>query len=140
MKKLLTLTAAVTLSVFSGISFADTAVMNEVTTGIKVQTGQEIYETVCLSCHMAEGKGAQGAGQFPALANNINLTAGGYPAHIVLYGQKGMPGFGNYLDDNQIAAIVNYIRTHFGNDFSPDFTAENVAEMRTPDADYGTLD
>ena len=51
-----------------------------------------------------------------------------------------MPGFGNYLDDDQVAAIVNYIRTSFGNDFKPDFTPEQVAKMRKPDADYGTLD
>lgn len=140
MKKIFTFAAAAAFSAFSTVSFADTAVMNSVATGIEAQTGKEIYETVCISCHMAEGKGAQGAAQFPAFENNMRLIAGEYPAHIVLYGQKGMPGFGNYLDDNQVAEIVNYIRTHFGNEFAADFTAEKVAKMRTPDADYGTLD
>lgn len=132
--------AAATLSVFSVASFADSAVMTDATSGIEAQTGQEIYETVCISCHMAEGKGAKGAGQFPALADNMRLMAAEYPAYIVLYGQKGMPGFGNYFDDNQVASIVNYIRTHFGNEYEGNLTAEKVAEMRKPDADYGSLD
>ena len=132
--------AAATLSVFSVASFADSAVMSDATSGIEAQTGQEIYETVCISCHMAEGKGAKGAGEFPAFANNMRLMAAQYPAYIVLYGQKGMPGFGNYLNDDQVAEIVNYIRTHFGNEYEADFTAEKVAEMRKPDADYGSLD
>lgn len=141
MHKLLTFFAAATFSLSSAVSLADTAVMNAVTTEIEAQTGKEIYETVCISCHMAEGKGAKGAtAQFPAFANNMRLMAGEYPAQIVLYGQKGMPGFGNYLNDSQVAEIVNYIRTHFGNEFDADFTAEKVAEMRTPDADYGSLD
>ncbi len=138
--RLLSLTAAAALSVFSAASFADSAVMNDVAQGFEAQTGKEIYESVCISCHMAGGKGAVGSAQFPAFANNMRLMAGEYPAHIVLYGQKGMPGFGNYLNDNQIAEIVNYIRTNFGNEFKADFTAEKVANMRTPDADYGTLD
>lgn len=141
MKKSFTYVVAAALSVFSTLSMADSAVMNSASTGIEAQTGQEIYETVCISCHMAEGKGAQGAtAQFPAFENNPSLAAGGYPAYVVLYGQKGMPGFGNYFNDTQVAAIVNYIRTHFGNEFEPAFTAADVAEMRQPDADYGTLD
>lgn len=128
------------LSVFSVAGFADSAVMTDATQGIQAQTGQEIYETVCISCHMAEGKGAKGAGQFPAFANNMRLMAAEYPAYIVLYGQKGMPGFGSYLDDSQVAEIVNYIRTHFGNEYEGDFSPEKVAQMRKPDADYGGLD
>lgn len=155
MKKSFIYVVATALSVFSAFSFADSAndstndsaAMNSVSagleapTGIEAQTGKEIYETICISCHMAEGKGAQGAtARFPAFENNPSLAAGGYPAYVVLYGQKGMPGFGNYFNDNQVAAIVNYIRTHFGNEFEPAFSAAEVAEMRKPDADYGTLD
>lgn len=141
MKKHLFSGAAVAaLSVFSVTAFADTAVISDATSSIEAQTGQEIYETVCLACHMAEGKGAKGAGEFPAFTDNMRLMAPQYPAHIVLYGQKGMPGFGAYFDDNQVAEIVNYIRTHFGNEYEDDFTAEQVAQMRQPDADYGSLD
>lgn len=139
-KDLFSWVAVAALSVFSVASFADSAVMSDATSGIEAQTGKEIYETVCIACHMAEGKGAKGAGEFPALANNMRLMAPQYPAHIVLYGQKGMPGFGGYFDDNQVAEIVNYIRTHFGNEYEGDFTAEQVAQMRQPDADYGSLD
>ena len=33
-------------------------------------------------------------------------------------GQGGMPGFKSQLDDEQIAAVVTYIRTHNGNTFN----------------------
>ena len=33
---------------------------------------------------------------------------------MVASGQGGMPGFKKYMDDQQIAAVVNYVRTHFG--------------------------
>ena len=54
-KSLLSLGLASVLSVVSVASFADSAVMNDVTTGIEAKTGKEIYQTVCISCHMAEG-------------------------------------------------------------------------------------
>ena len=140
MSQLFKWVAVATFTVFSSACLADSAVMNSATTEIAAKTGKDIYDTVCISCHMAEGKGAQGAAEFPAFANNMRLMAAEYPAYIVLYGQKGMPGFGRYFNDNQVVEIVNYIRTHFGNEFNADLTAEKVANMRKPNADYGTLD
>lgn len=42
--RLLSLTAATALSVFSAASFADSAVMSDVSQGFEAQTGKEIYE------------------------------------------------------------------------------------------------
>ncbi len=41
-----------------------------------------------------------------------------------------MPSFGKMLDDAQIAAVVGYVRTHFGNQYNDAITAENVAKLR----------
>jgi hypothetical protein len=34
---------------------------------------------------------------------------------VMLKGQKGMPPAGQMMSDQQIADVVNYVRTHFGN-------------------------
>lgn len=94
------------------------------------QTGQELYETVCQACHMAEGKGAVGAGYYPALAKNETLAEASYPIYVLLNGLKGMPPVGQMMNDEQIAAVVTYIRTNFGNDYKEPVTAQDVADNR----------
>lgn len=95
-----------------------------------MQDGKSIYEHVCQGCHMAGGKGAKGAGIYPALASNTKLEGAGYPVVIILNGQKAMPSFGAYFDDAQVAAVVSYIRTNFGNHYSDKITADQVKLMR----------
>lgn len=92
--------------------------------------GEELYRSSCQACHQANGEGAVGAGAYPALAGNPNLEAAAYPAMLILHGQRGMPALGSYFDDAQVAAVVNYIRTHFGNDFDTPMTAQDVADLR----------
>lgn len=93
--------------------------------------GAVLYAALCAGCHMPEGQGAVGAGMYPALAGNENLISADYPIHVILHGQKGMPVLGGMLDDEQVAAVVNYIRTNLGNDFQDDpATPERVSEAR----------
>ncbi|MDE1165489.1 MAG: cytochrome c [Pseudomonas sp.] len=80
--------------------------------------GESLFKAICQGCHMAQGQGAQGAGAYPALANNPRLSADAYPVFMVAQGQGGMPAFKSFLDDEQIAAVVTYIRTHNGNAFN----------------------
>lgn len=93
------------------------------------QSGEQLYHAICQGCHMPDGKGATGAGSYPALAANPNLEAGTYPIHMVVNGQKAMPSF-HYLSDEQVAAVVNYVRSHFGNDYKDPVTVEDVKGMR----------
>jgi mono/diheme cytochrome c family protein len=94
------------------------------------QSGEELFVNVCRGCHMADGRGATGAGIYPSLAGNKNLVAGGYPVAVVVNGQRGMPAFGAMMSDDQVAAVVNYLRTHFGNDYKDAVTAEDVKTVR----------
>ncbi|MGU3575811.1 c-type cytochrome [Brucellaceae bacterium C25G] len=94
------------------------------------KTGKELYETVCQACHMAQGKGAVGAGYYPALANNETLAEASYPIYVLLNGLKGMPPVGEMMSDEQIADVVAYIRTNFGNDYQEPVTAQDVADNR----------
>ena len=93
-------------------------------------SGEELFASVCRGCHMSDGKGAVGAGSYPSLAGDKNLHAGGYPVTVVVKGQRAMPPFGAMMSDDQIAAVVNYLRTHFGNNYLDAVTAEDVKDVR----------
>jgi mono/diheme cytochrome c family protein len=93
-------------------------------------TGEALYTNVCQACHMPDGKGAAGAGTYPALASNQNLSAAGYPVAVVLHGLRGMPPVGYLMTDDQVAAVVNYVRTHFGNNYPDAVGANDVKAAR----------
>lgn len=105
-------------------------------------TGAQIYEHICQGCHMADGKGAAGAGSYPALAGNPKLASAQFAAATILHGRSDMPafvmrpdlrGFEAWvyfgLEDNQIADVVNHVRTHFGNHYDDAISAEQVRAL-----------
>lgn len=94
--------------------------------------GAVIYQQVCQGCHMANGRGGAGAGVIPALAGNGKLASAGYPVYIVLNGRGAMPWLGPMLNDVQVAAVVNYVRTHLGNHYTDAVKPEDVAQQRGP--------
>lgn len=94
------------------------------------QDGARLYQAICQGCHMPQGQGARGAGFYPALANNPRLAAAAYPNYVVLSGLHGMPGFAERLTDQQVANVVNYVRTHFGNNYTDATTPEEVNGQR----------
>jgi mono/diheme cytochrome c family protein len=102
------------------------------------QGGEAIFKGICQGCHMPDGRGALGAGRYPALARDPNLAGRGYPLVIVINGQKAMPAFGELLSDRQIADVVNYIRSRFGNHFTDEVTVSEVKAVR-PRPDRGDL-
>jgi mono/diheme cytochrome c family protein len=102
------------------------------TSTVHATTGAQVYQHVCQGCHMPGGVGAVGAGRFPALAGNAHLAAARYPVAMVLRGNGGMPWFNGTLDDAQIAAVVNYVRSNFGNHYTDTVTPADVASMHGP--------
>jgi len=100
-----------------GFRFAETA-------------GEELFASACQACHMPDGKGAVGAGTYPSLAQDSKLEAGGYPVYVVVRGQRAMPPVGAMMSDAQVAAVVNYVRTHFGNQYSDAVSADDVKLVR----------
>jgi mono/diheme cytochrome c family protein len=102
--------------------------------------GRQIFEQICQGCHMQDGQGAVGAGHYPALANNRSLASRQYMALTILTGRRNMPAFGvrhaigfggppATLSTDQIAAVINYVRTHFGNRYKDSITAAEVAAL-----------
>jgi mono/diheme cytochrome c family protein len=100
------------------------------TGGYAQQSGEELYKGICQGCHMPDAKGAIGAGAYPALADNIRLFAAIYPITVLLNGQRAMPPFGADLSDSQIANVINYVRTHFGNHYKDSVSAAAVKAAR----------
>jgi mono/diheme cytochrome c family protein len=107
-------------------------------------SGAEIYGHICQACHMPQAQGAVGAGHYPKLAGDPALVSWQYAALTVLNGKNGMPAFGLpadqyefvfgavYLSDAQVAQVVNYVRSHFGNKWKGSVTAAQVAALRHP--------
>ncbi len=92
--------------------------------------GASLYRAICQGCHMPEGVGAIGAGRYPALRSNPIWASPTGGAYIVLHGRHGMPGFGSQLTDAQVAAVVNYVRTHLENHYGESITPADIAKLR----------
>ncbi len=99
--------------------------------------GGRIYTTNCASCHQADGRGVPGA--FPPLAGNPFVTGAPEPVvAVVKLGMRGkqsidgqrydgtMPRWGQMISDEDIAAVVTYIRVSWHNRAS----AVSVSDVR----------
>jgi mono/diheme cytochrome c family protein len=95
-----------------------------------MQGGEAVYRGICQGCHMADAKGAAGAGIYPALASNPKLASGGYALSMVMNGHKGMPPFRGHFTNRQAADVVNYVRSHFGNRYRDKVTEADVQALR----------
>ena len=102
--------------------------------------GKTIYERQCTSCHGADGTGQ--TPHYPPLAGNqsIQMTSAVNPIRMVLNGgyppgtagnpmPYGMPPFAHALSDDEIAAVVTYIRVSWGNRGSA-VSARQANELR----------
>jgi mono/diheme cytochrome c family protein len=95
-----------------------------------VNLGGKVYAQQCATCHGANGEGR--LPDFPPLANNqsIQMASAVNPIRMVLNGGYppgtaknptpfGMPPFAQLLSDQEVAAVVTYIRTAWGNHGTP---------------------
>ena len=98
----------------------------------KPDPGAVVYQEVCQACHMENAMGAVGAGRITSLAKDPNLESADYPLTVVTGGKGGMPWFRGQLTDQQIADVVNYVRSHYGNRYRDRITAADVAERGVP--------
>jgi mono/diheme cytochrome c family protein len=112
----------------------------------KAPRGEVLYNT-CSACHQRDARGLPG--QYPPLAGSERLTGDpGVPIRIVLDGISGplraqgaqfngpMPPFRDQLSDEQIAAVLSFERSHFGNT-APGVSIELVTQIRAETAARG---
>jgi len=95
-----------------------------------METGRRVYVAQCAMCHGAEGKGQPPV--YPPLAGNQSITMaspvnslrmvlnGGYPPGTRKNPRPhGMPPFSHILNDDEVAAVVTYIRVAWDNSGTP---------------------
>jgi mono/diheme cytochrome c family protein len=134
---------AVTCSVFTANAQKSTkkkAVVSAKATGASsAANGRVLYTKYCLSCHQSDGGGVQN--MYPpiikttyVLGDKIRLSKillNGFSERVEIDGEtysNVMPSF-NYLKDKEIADILTYVRSNFGNKASAVSAAE-VAKVR----------
>ena len=106
--------------------------------------GRRLYTRNCAVCHLQNGEGLEG--QFPPLAGSEWVLAEGWSGdnHLVKIVLQGMHGpvtvrgksynnsmvpWGQVMNDNQVAAVLTYIRQSWGNR-APSISADFVAGIR----------
>lgn len=93
-----------------------------------IAAGEVVFSENCARCHGSEGEGTEGAA--PPLAGNETVTGDPQPViETVLNGRSAMPPFRDELDDQEIAAVVSFIRNAWGNEAST-VAPEDVAAVR----------
>jgi alcohol dehydrogenase (quinone), cytochrome c subunit len=119
---------------------ANPATAAELAAGREEGRGAELYVDNCSACHRTSGEG--NARVFPALAGNSSVLSPD-PASLILLvlqgsslprttaapSALGMPGFGWRLSNAEVAQLLTFIRTSWGNR-APQVSADQVAHVR----------
>jgi mono/diheme cytochrome c family protein/glucose/arabinose dehydrogenase len=98
--------------------------------------GRELYRNICQGCHQPDGRGQDRIA--PTLVGSaLTLAPPDIPARVLLHGKEGpiglMPPVGTTLQDEQIAAVLTYVRREWGQSASP-VDAEAVRRVREASA------
>lgn len=124
----------------TSLSVAALFVLPQLAQSQKPKTGAEVFAT-CTACHQATGLGLPNA--FPPLAASEWVVGRAeVPIAIVLHGMQGeitvkgkkynqiMMPWGTTFSDQEVANVVTYVRSQWGNK-APAVTAAQVAAVRT---------
>ena len=107
-------------SVYAAVAFIQPANMAK-----SIANGKIVYSNNCMNCHMEDGKGLAGA--FPPIAKSdylkrpskdlIAVILKGQSGEIKVNGvvYNGMMPAQDYLSDEEIADVLNYINNSWGN-------------------------
>jgi mono/diheme cytochrome c family protein len=120
---------------------APSSALSTTESSLLISLGKTVYDKNCASCHGTQGEGKPP--HWPPLANNqsIEMQSAVNPIRMVLNGgyppgtkgnpmPYGMPPFAGLLSDNEVAAVVSYIRTAWGNRGTP-VSAREANELRS---------
>jgi mono/diheme cytochrome c family protein len=106
------------------------------------KAGAPLYERHCRECHGPSGRGGPFDGpplagsaivQGESAASLLNLVLHGSdrPEGIGSPAWEAMPAYANEMEDAELAALVNYLRSSWGNR-APPVTPADVARQRRP--------
>ena len=125
----------ITFGIFLLSSFMPDQSLNE-----SIKRGKEVYALFCQNCHMEDGKGMPEINPPVAKAdyikkpakNLIGIILKGQTGNVVVNGKKyniDMPAQ-EYLTDEQIADVLNYVRNSWGNKIPGTITPVMVKTLR----------
>jgi len=106
-----------------------------------MKRGKEVYTLHCQNCHMENGEGMEGVNPPVAkttylkdVKKNIGYILNGQTGEITVNGKKynAIMNPLNYLDDQQIADVLNYIRNSWGNKYPIVTPAQVKTEREKP--------
>ena len=133
--------AIVAMAIIPGLGQAQeaTPMASDAQAAELLAAGEEFYNSTCIACHQPGGEGAESEIAFtyyPPLAGNalVTLEDPTVVVSTVLSGRGGMPTFRG-ASDEEIAAVITYVRQSFGNDASavtPEFVAQVREDLAAP--------
>ena len=87
----------------------------------RFEAGKEIFQNLCQTCHQPDGRGQDNVASL--VGSELALAAPEIAVRILINGKEGslglMPPLGAALNDDQIAAVLTYIRREWGQTGSP---------------------
>jgi len=88
----------------------------------RFNAGREVFQSLCVACHQADGRGREKIAT-SLVGSAFALGAPGIPVRVLMNGKEGtvglMPPLGAALSDEQIAAVLTYVRREWDNTGSP---------------------
>ena len=130
-----------TLSILIVSTFLSLAFVQPVNLKKSIEAGKKVYETSCMNCHMQDGKGLEGV--FPPIAQSDFLKKSSNEIiDVLIKGQSGaikvngvtyngvMPSV-EYLSDQEMADVLNYIQNSWGNKNTKPVLPEQVKKRRS---------
>ena len=135
MRKIILLTGTLVPAIFLASKFQDKNLQES------MKRGKEVYILYCQNCHMENGEGMEGVN--PPLAKttylkdakkNIGYILNGQTGEITVNGKKynAIMNPLNYLDDKQVADVLNYVRNSWGNKYPIVTPAQVKTEREKP--------
>ncbi len=128
-----------------GVGCSESGSPQEKSPSVRNKTSQaldpaRLYRRYCLVCHQANGQGVPNT--FPPLAGSSWVQGEERRViRIVLHGLQGkirvdgkdyngiMPGLANQMSDEEVAAVLNYVRNRWGNQ-APEISVDSVSQVR----------
>ena len=90
--------------------------------------GERLFLENCAECHQEDGKGVPNI--YPSLADSeLVLGSGADVALVLIIGRGEMPSFNGVFSDEEMAYVVNYIRSVFSNIDKP-ISAKTISLLR----------
>lgn len=105
-----------------------------------ITNGKNVYTNNCMNCHMEDGKGLESA--FPPIAKSdylkrptkdlINVVLKGQSGEIKVNGvlYNGIMPAQDYLSNEEIADVLNYINNSWGNKNLKPILPSQVKQLR----------